>query len=83
MNLGVHKEESVSAKIQNATMNVIEKHFHGEATQDVSAALDTFPRTTCREPLGRTTERPLRKPRSELNSRDKALGLKHLAPKRI
>ncbi len=43
MNLGVHKEESVSAKIQNATMNVIEKHFHGEATQDVSAALDTFP----------------------------------------
>ncbi len=42
MNLGVHKEESVSSKIQDANMSVIEKHFHGEATQDISAALDTF-----------------------------------------
>ena len=42
MNLGVHKEQSVSAKIQDANMSVIEKHFHGEATQEISAALDTF-----------------------------------------
>ncbi len=42
MNLGVHKENSLPSTIQKANMNVIEKHFHGEATQDVSAALDTF-----------------------------------------
>jgi len=31
----VHKEESVSAKIQDENMIVIEKHFHGVATQDI------------------------------------------------
>ena len=42
MNLGVHKVESVSAKIQDENMSVIDKHFHGEVTQDVSAGLDSI-----------------------------------------
>ncbi len=39
MNLGVHKEESVSAKILDENMSVIDKYFHGEATQDISVVM--------------------------------------------
>jgi len=31
----VHNEESVSTKIQDEIMTVIDKHFHGEAMQDI------------------------------------------------
>ena len=40
--LDVQKEESVYSKSTDAKMSVIEKHFNGETTQDISAALDTF-----------------------------------------
>ncbi len=42
-----------------------------------------LPRTTRREPRGRTTEHPVRKPRSKLNNLDKTLDLIRLGEERV